>query len=246
MWGYTQISCSELLKTALQPPPHTKDAFSLGILETCRSLIWTELNTGVPGRGPAAYLTAAARRGKQPNTIYPTRIEEPAAPTPPTADPRGQPTATAALPPFIEGRCESRVPARPIDSSTGVSRERRTVFKGRGRAACPLCPPDADAVTWVPARRHLGWGGGAGVGPPRVFSSLISSLHMYFPFTYALSEPGGAPRSQHRGIERFSLTKTQRGASLSALYPVVRHKPPLPPPHRLPHRAHPFLSFFPQ
>lgn len=183
LWGYTQISCSELLKTALQPPPHTKDAFSLGILETCRSLIWTELNTGVPGRGPAAYLTAAARRGKQPNTIYPTRIEEPAAPTPPTADPRGQPTATAALPPFIEGRCESRVPARPIDSSTGVSRERRTVFKGRGRAACPLCPPDADAVTWVPARRHLGCGGGWGGAAARflfayIFTSYVFSLHI--------------------------------------------------------------------
>ncbi|KAL2305193.1 hypothetical protein Nmel_007169, partial [Mimus melanotis] len=43
------------------------------------------------------------------------------------------------------------------------------------------------------------------------------------------SELGGAPGSQHRGIEQLSLTKTQCGALPSALHPVVRHKWPVPP-----------------
>lgn len=57
-----------------------------------------------------------------------------------------------------------------------------------------------------------------------------------FPSQFALSELGGAPGSQHRGIEQLSLTKTQCGALPSALHPVVRHKWPLPllPPARFP------------
>lgn len=50
---------------------------------------------------------------------------------------------------------------------------------------------------------------------------------LHLPFTFALSEPDSAPRSQHRGIERLPHINPVRSRP-SALRPVVRHKRPLP------------------
>lgn len=71
--------------------------------------------------------------------------------------------------------------------------------------------PLSGETAYPPHGRALGLGE---VGHPSVV----------FPSLLALSELGGAPGSQHRGIEQLSLTKTQCGALPSALHPVVRHK----------------------
>lgn len=140
------------------------------------------------------------------------------------------------------------MPARPIGSSTGVSRERRAVFKGRGRAACPLCPPDADAVTWVPARRHLGWGGWGGfasrfpfVSFVYIFTSCVFSLHIC---------PLGAWRCSGESTQGDrALFPHKNPARSLPLRPAscreAQAAPPLRPTASLtPHRAHLFLSFF--
>lgn len=161
---------------------------------------------GERGRGGAA-------RRPLPLTI---RWERRCAARPPQA-PQGRPPA-----PTLAG---SRAPARPInsDAPAGSRGSGGTVFKG-AEAPPSLFPQRrrcgkaaAAAPTGSPG---LPAGGvrGDGVGPARVFPSHL-----------ALSEPGGAPGSQHRGIERLSLTETQCGAVPSALHPVVRHKRfPLP------------------
>lgn len=96
-----------------------------------------------------------------------------------------------------------------------------------GESLLCLCLPAVGAVSDM--RAAIMGTGRALYGPAAPGVGLKGGTYAAFPSHIALSELGGAPGSQHRGIEQLSLTKTQCGALPSALHPVVRHKCPVPP-----------------